>query len=141
MLLAGGLAAAQERSYFGWTTDPKVVAKQIQLSLPAAQRGLELLQAATTDTQITVAVASIFDAYRYLRAAQESSENIEAYAKVKDPMVPFRNARILQIRDQLRWCREHREELLRRDQEATAQCQSNVMKAIHDLQIVVVTVN
>jgi hypothetical protein len=139
VLLGPGTVRAQD--LFRHTTDPHMVATLIQMALPAAQRGLALLQASATPRQIDVAVDSIWDAYRYLRSAQESSENIEAHARFKDPLVELRNARILEIRDRFRWCRERREHLVAQEPEITARCTQGLVEGIRSLQIVVATVN
>ena len=57
----------------------------------------------------------------------------------RDPLVTLRNAKILQIRDNLRWCRERRDELLAQKVETNAQCIEGLTGAIRSLRIVVMT--
>jgi hypothetical protein len=136
-----GALGAQDHNLFGHTTDPKRITAQIQMGLSAVERGFAQLQRASNTQEINQAVDSIWDSYRYLRSAQESSENLEAHAKFPDPLVKLRNARILQARDHIRWCPEHRGQLLAQDPETTAQCIAGLVEAIRSLRVVAATTN
>lgn len=130
-------ALDDNNALFKQTTDPQVISRQIRLALPAARRGFELLQTASSQEETAIAVESIYDSYRYLRAAEESSENLQAWAKVKDPLTKLRNDHIWQIRLHLRFCRDNGGSLA--DAGIRATCTQGLVNAIRDLQVIVET--
>ena len=66
--------AAQARNpLFEQTTSPAVISQQVRFALPSAERGLQLLTSGGDPAQLALAVQSIDDTYKYLRAAQEST--------------------------------------------------------------------
>ncbi len=134
-----GLATAldDDDPAFRWSPDKRIISQQIEAALPAAEKGMRLLQAASTETQIAAAIQSIFDSYRYLRAAEESGRNIEGQAKIKDPLAKIRYDHIANIRLRLRWCRDNREHLLAQETEYTTRCLDGLSEAVRELKVVV----
>jgi hypothetical protein len=124
---------------FRWSPDKRVIAKQIEAALPAAERGLRQLQTASSGTQVAAAIESIFDSYRYLRAAEESGRHVEGRSAVKDPLATLRYDHIANVRVRLRWCRDNQQHLLAQEADYTARCLDGLEGAIRELRIVVVT--
>ncbi|HKW94418.1 MAG TPA: hypothetical protein VJX92_21215 [Methylomirabilota bacterium] len=122
---------------FRQSPDKRVIAKQIEAALPVAERGLQLLQAASNEAQIADAIQYIYDGYRFLRAAEESGRRVEGNAAIKDPLANIRNDHIANIRLRLRWCRDHREHLMLQEQEYTGQCIEGLHEAVRELKLVI----
>ncbi len=139
LLLGPGsvLALDDNNPAFRWSPDKRVIAKQIEAALPAAEKGYQQLQTATSEAQIAAAIESIFDSYRYLRAAEESGRNVEGRAADKDPLAMLRYDHISNVRLRLRWCRDNRTQLLAQDQEYTNRCLEGLVQAIRELRLVV----
>jgi len=139
VLLLPLCASAQENVLFNHTRDPKIIAMQIGLALPSATRGFELLQTASAPEELTLGVEAIYDSYKYLRAAHESSRNVQGRAKFADPLVTLRDRRIGRILGQLTWCRTNAGHLIARQPEITATCMEGLGQAIRDLRVIVAT--
>jgi len=134
-----GLATALDDSdpAFRQVPDKRAIAKQIESALPLAERGMRLLQAASTEAEIATAIQAIYDSYKYLRAAEESGRNMEGQATIKDPLARFRYDHIANIRLRLRWCRDNREHLLAQNPEYTTRCLDGLSEAVRELRLVV----
>ncbi len=111
----------------------------IRQSLPPARLGLQLLGSGGSEEELARASAAIYASYKHLRAAQESSQNLQAQAKFPDPLVTLRNARIQWIRDRLRFCADNEGHLVRRQPEVTETCMKGLVEAVRRLEIVVAT--
>lgn len=108
---AAGTVAQQEEILFRRTRDPKIIREQIRAALPAFERGYALLLNSTDSESTTTAVTLLHDTYRYLRAAQESSEVLESISKYPDPLVGLQNRQLGEIRDRLLGCWSNRTHL------------------------------
>lgn len=139
ILLAPGPLAAQER----YMRERKLaIQSNINLALPEARRGLQLLQTAGGDgQQILRASEAIFASYKLLRSAQESSETVLAHSAFPDPIMQVRNARIQKIRDRLRFCHDADGLMVKQDAGTTAECLKGLVEAVRNLEIVVETMN
>lgn len=109
--LAGTASAQQDEAMFRRTRDPKVISMQIKAALPTLERGYAMLISTTELEPTEAAVNLLHDTYRYLRAAQESSEVLESISKFPDPVVALRNRKILDVRDRLLRCWSNRTHL------------------------------
>lgn len=110
------------------------------MALPEARRGLQILQGAGGDQeQILRASEAIFASYKHLRWAQERSENLQGDSAFPDPLVKIRNNRVQQIRDRLRFCRDHEGLMVKQDSETTASCLQGLVEAVRSLELVVAT--
>lgn len=141
LLMASPRAQAidDDNPMFHWSPDKRVIARQIEAALPAAERGLRELETASSESQIAAAIESIFDSYRYLRAAEESGRHVEGRAPVKDPLATLRYDRISSVRVRLRWCRDNQQHLLAQEADYTTRCIDGLTSAIRDLRVVVAT--
>lgn len=104
-------SAQQDEAVFRRTRDPKVISLQIKAALPTLERGFALLTSSTDPEPTEAAVNLLHDTYRYLRAAQESSEVLESISKFPDPAVALRNRKLSDIRDRLLRCWSNRTHL------------------------------
>jgi hypothetical protein len=109
--LAGTASAQQDEAMFRRTRDPKVISMQIKAALPTLERGYAMLISTTDPEPTEAAVNLLHDTYRYLRAAQESSEVLESISKFPDPVTALRNRKILDLRDRLLRCWSNRTHL------------------------------
>jgi hypothetical protein len=88
--------------------DPTVIATQIRRALPVFEEGLALLTSSTDPEPTAAAVTLLNDAYRYLRAAQQSSEAMQRRVTIPDPLIDLRNRQIMRVRDGLATCVNNR---------------------------------
>jgi hypothetical protein len=106
----GGLAQ-QDDILFRRSRDPKIIRGQIRAALPSLERGYALLISSTDPESTATAVNLLHETYRYLRAAQESSEVLESISKFPDPLVGLQNRQLGEIRDRLLGCWSNRTHL------------------------------
>lgn len=137
VLGVAGLADGQARNpLFERTTNPSVVSQQVQLALPSALRGLELLTARGSDpVSLEQAVSSIDDTYKYLRAAQESSELINNRAKYPDPTRQVQMTRMWGVRLELLECLKQRGHIVQQSPEAISTCTEHLTEGIRRLRV------
>jgi hypothetical protein len=132
LLFGGGMAFGQsENALFAITHDPATIKIQLQKSLPELERGVQLLQSASDAEQAKKGLDALYDSYRYLRAAQESSALMNRIAKNPDPMIPLRNERIWAVRSRLIKCRAS----FTPDSNGIEMCSQEATAALHDLRI------
>lgn len=103
--------AQQPDILFRRTRDPKIIREQIRAALPPFERGYELLMSSSDPEPTATAVNLLHDTYRYLRAAQESSEVLENISKFPDPLIGLQNRQLGEIRDSLLGCWSNRTNL------------------------------
>ena len=116
------------------------ISERINMALPEARRGLQILQGAGGDQeQILRATAALYTSYKHLRWAQERSENLQSDSAFADPLVKIRNNRVQQIRDRLRFCRDNEGLMVKQDSETTASCLQGLVEAVRSLELVVAT--
>jgi hypothetical protein len=133
MILAmGAPVGAQERNpLFSGTRDPNVIKSQLQHGLASLERSVRLLQGATDPAQAATGVDALREAYKYLRAAQESSERLNRSRKFPDPAVQVRDNRVSQVRDHLLNCSS----AFTPDQEGIAMCTNEATAALRTLRV------
>lgn len=117
------------------TTDERIIDQQVKLALAPAERGYELLLASTSPAQTEAAVQSLRTSYKYLRAAQESSQMISVQAKYPDPMLKLRMDRIWAVRSRLLNCIDNQGHLDNPDVQTRAWCVEGLTEAIRRLRV------
>jgi hypothetical protein len=127
-----GVCAEREDPLFGHTNDPAAIQTQLRLAVPQLEKGLRLLQSSSDPDQISVALDALFDSYRYLRAAQESSDNLNNNSRFPDPMVQLRNQRVWRVRSHLIKCRSG----FVPGSEGIAMCTEEASAALRELRII-----
>jgi hypothetical protein len=115
-----------------------MISAQIKAALPTFERGLALLTTSTDPEPTAAAVTLLHDTYRYLRAAQESSDYLERYSKFPDPSIALRNKQILQIRDNLLKCWANKA-YLAEEGSMRSTCIEGLEVSIRRLRVIVVT--
>ena len=136
LLLAPSHGVAQHvNPYFNQTTEPAVISQQVRFALPSAQRGLALLTGGGDPGQLTMAVQSIDDTYKYLRAAQESTELLERRAKFPDPLANLEIQRMWEIRLHMMACTGQAGHIVKQNQEAIAACAQHLTEGIRKLRV------
>jgi hypothetical protein len=135
---AGTASAQQDEAMFRRTRDPKVISMQIKAALPTLERGYAMLISTTEPEPTETAVKLIHDTYRYLRAAQESSEVLQSVSKFPDPLIALRNRKILGVRDRLLSCWSNRTHLADPGLIRTG-CIEGLQVGLRDLRVVVAT--
>ncbi len=135
---AGTASAQQDEALFRRTRDPKVISMQIKAALPTLERGYAMLISTTEPEPTEAAVSLLHDTYRYLRAAQESSEVLESISKFPDPVIALRNRKILDVRDRLLRCWSNRTHLTDPGP-IRAGCIEGLQVGLRNLRVVVAT--
>jgi hypothetical protein len=137
--ISAPIAAQVENPLIENTTDPSMVARQIRTALPTVERGYTMLTSSSDPESTAAAVALLLDSYRYLRAAQQSSENIQfKKGPFRDPTVDLRNKHIMEIRNHLGMCVSNRFYLLE-SAKIREECLDGLTAGIRKLRFIVVT--
>ncbi len=134
LLLPTYLRAQQQDPLFNRTTDPAIISKQAHLALPTAERGLQLLTSASDSSQLAQAVEAIDHTYRYLRAAQESTEQLIHLSKYPDPLMPIQTQRMWQIRLHMLACTNQAGHIIKQNQEMIHMCTEHLTEGIRQLR-------
>lgn len=119
---------------FNQTNQPAVISQQMHLALPSAERGLALLTSGGDSGQLKLAMESINDTYRYLRAAQESKQNLNNWAKVRDPLVEIETKRIWQIRLHMLACLNEGQHIINQNEAMISRCAEHLTAGIRELR-------
>lgn len=135
---APSTSAQQDDAMFRRTRDPKIIREQIKAALPTLERGYELLISSTDPVPTATAVNLLHDTYRYLRAAQESSEVLQSISKFPDPLIRLQNRQLDEIRDRLLACWSNRTHLAEPGLIRT-NCVDGLPPSIRKLRIIVAT--
>lgn len=130
--LPGLLMAQHQNPLFNRTSDRNIISQQVHLALPSAERGLALL---TNGGDPAHALQAIGDTYRYLRAAQESTEDMMHDAKFPDPLWEIETKRMWEIRTHMLKCTNETGHILRQDETITRMCADNLVEGIRKLRI------
>lgn len=117
------------------TTDERIIDQQVKLALAPAERGYELMVASTSPADTEAAVRSLRMAYKYLRAAQESSQMISVQAKYPDPMLKLRMDRIWAVRSRLLNCIDNQGHLDNPEVQTRTWCVEGLTEAIRRLRV------
>jgi hypothetical protein len=129
------LLAQQQNPLFNITTDRAIISQQVHLALPSAERGLQLLPSGGDSGQLAVAVESIGDTYKYLRAAQESTQQLIRLSKFPDPLMPMEIERMWQIRVHMRACTNQGGHIIKQNQEEMINmCTQHLIEGIRQLR-------
>lgn len=126
-------AQVKDSPLFYLTTDPSTIRTQIQMALPALERGLQILQSSPDPDQAKKGAGALYDSYRYLRAAQESSSQLNNKRKFPDPVVEIRNDRIWQVRSHLIKCNGS---FVPTNPDSIAMCAEEAAAAIRELRLI-----
>lgn len=137
-MVATGAEAQQTDIMLRDTTDERIIEKQVKLALAPAERGYELLVAASSPAETDAAVQSLRAAYKYLRAAQQGSQMIADQAKYPNPMLKLRMDRIWAVRSRLLNCVDNQPALDNPDGAAKAWCLEGLTEAIRRLRVLTV---
>jgi hypothetical protein len=128
--------AAQTRNpLFEQTTSPAVISQQVRFALPSAERGLQLLTSGGGPEQLALAVQSLDDTYKYLRAAQESTNLLVGRAKFPDPMAQMEMKQMWEIRKHMMFCTGQAGHIVNQNQEVIEQCAGRVTEGIRQLRV------
>lgn len=138
MVAATGAGAQQTDVMLRDTTDERIIEKQVKLALAPAERGYELLSAASSPAETDAAVQQLRTAYKYLRAAQQGSQMIADQAKYPNPMLKLRMDRIWAVRSRLLNCVDNQPHLDNPDGAAKAWCMEGLTEAIRRLRVLTV---
>ncbi|MGH7414256.1 MAG: hypothetical protein ACREKJ_08650 [Candidatus Rokuibacteriota bacterium] len=136
--MSAALSAQPDDRLFRNHFDPTIIAMQIRMALPVFERGLGLLSTSTDPEPTAAAVTLLNDAYRYLRAAQQSSEAMQRRVTVPDPLIDLRNKQIMRVRDGLATCVNNRFYLADPGQ-IRENCLDGLSRGIRTLRVIVVT--
>jgi hypothetical protein len=132
--------AAQARNpLFEQTASPAVISQQVRIALPSAERGLQLLTSGGGPEQLALAVQSLEDTYKYLRAAQESTNLLVARAKFPDPMAQLEMKQMWEIRKHMMFCTGQAGHIVSQNQELIDQCAGHVTEGIRQLRVLLAT--
>jgi hypothetical protein len=139
MLVPGGAPALgqADNPLFTESKDPKIISLQIRSALPPAERGLQEIIRAADQASIDVAVKTIHESYRYLRAAQQGTETALSFQKFPDPMMRLQIDHLWQIRVRLLKCVDNRGRLGDADGTVRSACVENLADAIRRLRVLV----
>jgi hypothetical protein len=138
--LAGDRAwvhAQHQNPLFNMTGDPTIISQQIRLALPSAERALALLTGGGDAAQLGQAVQSIGDTYRYLRAAQESKENLMRRSSVRDPLTELETRRMWQIRKHMLACMNEGQHIVNQNEGVINNCAGHLVEGIRELRVLV----
>ena len=131
---------AQTRNpLFGHTTSPAVISEQVRLALPSAERGLQLLTSGGDPAQLALGIKSLDESYRYLRAAQESTDLMARRAKFPDPLAQVEMKQMWAVREHMLFCTGQAGHIVNQNQELTEQCVRHVIEGIRQLRVLVAT--
>jgi hypothetical protein len=130
----GSEAQVKDSPLFYLTTDPSTIRTQIQMALPALERGLQILQSSPDPDEAKRGVGALYDSYRYLRAAQESSSQLNNKRKFPDPVVEIRNQRIWQVRSHLIKCNGA---FVPNNPDSISMCAEEASAAVRELRMII----
>lgn len=119
---------------FATTKDQGGIALRTRLALPSTQRALELLTNTTDPDSLAMAVESLNNSYRYLRAAQEGTDLLIRIAKYPDPLQSIRRDQMWDVRVHLLQCLDIRGHVIPGNNDAIATCTDNVTTALSKLE-------
>lgn len=131
------LMAQTRNPLFGHTSSPAVISQQIRLALPSAERGLQLLTSGGDPTQLALGVKSLDETYRYLRAAQESTDLLVRRSKFPDPIAQMEMKQMWEIREHMLFCTGQAGHIVNQNQEMIEQCVRRVIEGIRQLRVLV----
>lgn len=137
VLAAPAAVRAQPNPLFQMTRDPQVINSQIRAALPAGEKALELVTTAADPETLAIAVQSMRDSYKYLRAAQQSSEQMVRLSKFPDPLLQLRIQRIWPIRQHYLACEPVADAMAIGSAEARRRCTEQIEAAVRALRILV----
>lgn len=126
-------AQRRENPLFGLTSDPSTIRTQMQMALPALERGAQILHSAPDATLAVKGVEALTDSYKFLRAAQESSTLLNNNRKYPDPVVELRNDRIWKVRTRLIRCHSS---FVPGNENSVALCAEEADAALRELKII-----
>lgn len=132
---AAPIAAQAPDAMFRDSSDEKVIANQVRLAVPGAQRGYQMLAAASDPAETAAALRVLYESYRYLRAAQQGSEMVRAHVKFPDPLITLRIDRLWQIRVRLLKCIDTAERLNDPNDTARVECLAGLPEGLRQLQV------
>jgi hypothetical protein len=133
------LMAQTRNPLFEQTSSPAVISQQVRLALPSAERGLQLLTGGGDASQLALAVEAIGNTYKYLRAAQESTDLLVRRSKFPDPLAQIEMKKMWDIRMHMLACTNQAGHILKQDQEMITMCAQHVTEGIRQLRILVAT--
>ena len=107
----------------------------MRFALPSAERGLQLLTSGGGPEQLALAVQSLDDTYRYLRAAQESTDLLVGRAKFPDPMAQMQMKQMWEIRKHMMFCTGQAGHIVNQNQELIAECAGHVTEGVRQLRV------
>ena len=127
---------AQARNpLFERTTSPAVISLQVHAALPSAEKGLQLLTSGGGPEQLALAIKSIDDTYRFLRAAQESKNIMVGQAKFPDPIAQVEMSQMWEIRKHMLFCTGQAGHIVNQNPELIEQCAGHVTEGIRRLRV------
>jgi hypothetical protein len=124
------LAQEHKSPLFDLTTDRPIISQQVHLALPSAERGLQLLTSGGDAGQLAVAVESIGHTYKYLRAAQESTQQLIRLSKFPDALMPMEMERMWQIRVHMLACTNRGGHIIKQKQKMINMCTEPLIEGI-----------
>jgi len=127
-------SACRDDPLFKRTRDPAVISEQVRQALPSAELGLKLLTSGDR-TQLPRAIEAIGDTYRYLRAAQESSADLERWSKFPDPLAEMKMSRMWAIRKHTLACTGQAGHIINENQEMINMCAEHMTEGIRQLRV------
>lgn len=134
LLWAGSVLAQDANEFFNRTRDPAGVSQRVRLALPAAERGLALLTSGDP-SQLAPAVESIRDTYKYLRAAQESTADLERWSKFPDPLAEMKIARMWTVRKHTLACTLQAGHIINQSPEMISMCAREMTEGVRELRV------
>jgi hypothetical protein len=134
-LWPGYVTAQPTNPLFNRTRQPSVIVEQVRHALPSAERGLALLASDADPSQLSRAVESSGDTYKYLAAASESTEDLMRAAKSPDPLAEMKVARMWEIRRHMLACTDQAGHIIKQDYEMIRMCTEHVTEGTRKLRI------
>lgn len=139
-LLESRPAAAQaaNNALFEHTTSPAIISQQVRMALPSLERAVRLLNRNAEPAQLEEACQAILDTYKYLRAAQESTDLLTRRQKFPDPSAQMEMKRMWQIRTHMLACTAQSGHIVKQNQEMIDMCAEHLSEGIRQLRVLLV---
>jgi hypothetical protein len=109
------------------------------MALPSAERGLQLLSGDAAPAQLERACDAILDTYKYLRAAQESTDLLVRRSHFPDPLAAIEMKQMWDIRMHMLACTNQTGHIVNQNQEMITMCTEHLTKGIHQLRVLLAT--
>ncbi len=120
---------------FEQTSSREVISQQVRMALPSLERGLQLLNRDAEPAQLEQACQAILDTYKYLRAAQESTDLLVRRSKMPDPLAQMEMKYMWDIRMHMVACTVQTGHIVKQNQEMIDMCAGHLTQGMSQLRV------